>query len=64
MLQRFFKVGLRTGQKKQKQSKKDSANQFHTVYKIAGELFTKGGELDANVVSALYNDCKQKSHNV
>ncbi|HIF9320469.1 TPA: hypothetical protein ACX6QP_000934 [Photobacterium damselae] len=46
--------------KEAKAEQKDSANQFHTVYKIAGELFTKGGELDANVVSALYNDCKQK----
>lgn len=41
--------------------KKDMAKKFHTVYNIAGELFTKGGEVEASFVSALFNDCKKKS---
>ncbi|MCD9466863.1 hypothetical protein [Photobacterium iliopiscarium] len=41
--------------------KKDTANQFHTVYSIAADLFAKGGEIDVAVISALFNDCKQKT---
>lgn len=41
--------------------KKDTANQFHTVYSIAANLFAKGGEIDIAVISALFNDCKQKT---
>ncbi|MCP4954358.1 hypothetical protein AYY19_00465 [Photobacterium aquimaris] len=41
--------------------KKDAANQFYTVYNIAADLFAKGGEIDIAVISALFNDCKQKT---
>ncbi|EAS64422.1 hypothetical protein C0W92_07285 [Photobacterium angustum] len=41
--------------------KKDAANKFHTVYNIAAELFAKGGEIEISFISALFNDCKQKT---
>ena len=40
--------------------KKDMATKFHTVYKIAADMFIKGGEVDIQFLSALFEDCKQK----
>lgn len=44
-----------------KENQKDAASKFHTVYNIAAELFAKGGEIEISFISALFNDCKQKT---
>ncbi|GHA42311.1 hypothetical protein ACFFLZ_14080 [Photobacterium aphoticum] len=43
--------------------KKDTANKFHTVYNIAANMFQKGGEVDLQILHALFEDCKQKLEN-
>ncbi len=40
--------------------KKDMATKFHTVYKIAADLFTEGGDTELQFLHSLFEDCKQK----
>ncbi|KJG11514.1 hypothetical protein UA38_13985 [Photobacterium kishitanii] len=57
----IFKTWSTEWAKEVEAGKKDTANQFHTVYNIAADLFDKGGEIDIAVISALFNDCKKKT---
>ncbi|KAE8178561.1 hypothetical protein [Photobacterium carnosum] len=57
----IFKTWSTEWAKEAEAGKKDTANQFHTVYNIAADLFDKGGDIDISVISALFNDCKQKT---
>ncbi|KLV05232.1 hypothetical protein ABT56_12725 [Photobacterium aquae] len=41
-------------------SQKDTATKFHTVYRIAAELFLKGGAVELSLLNNLFEDCKQK----
>lgn len=56
----IFKDWANDWAKESDPSKKDMATKFFTVYKLAAEMFIKGGEVDLQFMSALFEDCKQK----
>ena len=56
----IFKGWAADWAKESQADKKDMATKFHTVYNIAAELFSKGGEVEMQFLSALFHDCKQK----
>ncbi|MDV5168623.1 hypothetical protein [Photobacterium rosenbergii] len=59
----IFKGWAEDWAKEGQTNQKDMANKFHTVYKIAADMFIKGGEVDMEFLSALFEDCKQKLEN-
>lgn len=46
--------------KESQANQKDMANKFHTVYKIAADVFSKGGDVELTFLSALFQDCQTK----
>lgn len=56
----IFKGWASDWEKESQAEQKNMATKFHTVYKIAADLFIKGGEVDVQFLSALFEDCKQK----
>ncbi|MGF1704036.1 hypothetical protein L4D09_27500 [Photobacterium makurazakiensis] len=59
----IFKSWAEDWAKESQGDKKDMATKFHTVYKIAADMFTKGGDVEMQFLSALFEDCKQKLEN-
>ena len=59
----IFKSWAEDWAKEGQTNQKDMANKFHTVYKIAADIFIKGGEVDMQFLSALFEDRKQKLEN-
>ncbi|MGR5065260.1 hypothetical protein [Photobacterium sp. DNB22_13_2] len=59
----IFKGWAEDWAKEGQTNQKDMANKFHTVYRIAADMFIKGGEVDMEFLTALFEDCKQKLEN-
>ncbi|MEJ2762890.1 hypothetical protein VV869_02780 [Photobacterium sp. MCCC 1A19761] len=56
----IFKGWAEDWAKDSQANQKDMATKFHTVYTIAADLFSKGGEIELTFISALFQDCKTK----
>ncbi|MGF1723931.1 hypothetical protein [Photobacterium nomapromontoriensis] len=59
----IFKNWAEDWAKDVQEEKKDTATKFHTVYNIAADMFNKGGDVDMQILTLLFEDCKQKLEN-